>query len=88
MEKEMREREEVEKQGVEKGVEKGVERISENERTIINLIKNDPYISKSEMIIKGKLTKKSIEWNIEKLKQRGLLKRVGFARGGYWEVVK
>jgi len=29
---------------------------------------------------------KNIENNLAKLKQRGLLKRIGPARGGYWEV--
>jgi len=32
------------------------------------------------------LTTRGIEWNIAKLKQKGLLKRVGSAKGGYWEV--
>ena len=29
---------------------------------------------------------KNIENNIAKLKQKGLLKRIGSDRGGYWEV--
>ena len=72
--------------GIEKGVEKGVE-ISEKQRIILNLIKEMPNISKERLKIKGGLTKKSVEYNIEKLKQKGLLKRVGPAKGGYWEVV-
>ncbi|PKP58090.1 MAG: hypothetical protein CVT89_03430, partial [Candidatus Altiarchaeales archaeon HGW-Altiarchaeales-2] len=35
--------------GVEKGIEKGVERLSENERTIINLISENHSVSKKEM---------------------------------------
>lgn len=29
----------------------------------------------------------SIENNIRKLKERGLLKRIGSPRGGYWKIV-
>ena len=70
----------------EKGVEKGVE-ISEKQRIILNLVKEIPNISKEKLKIRGGLTKKSVEYNIEKLKQKGLLKRIGPAKGGYWEVI-
>lgn len=72
----------------EKGVEKGVEKLSANENLIYTLIRNNPYISKIEMMSHGKLTKKTVEYNLEKLKKKGVLKRVGPDKGGYWEVVK
>ena len=34
------------------------------------------------------LTTRAIEENISKLKTKGLLKRIGPAKGGYWEVTK
>ena len=71
----------------EKGVEKGVEKLTEKERIILKLIIENAKISKEEMEHQGNLTKKSIEYNIRKLKDKGLLRRVGPARGGYWEVV-
>jgi ATP-dependent DNA helicase RecG len=75
-------------QGVEKGVEKGVENLSQKERIIVDLIKKNPYISKEEMIRKGKITKKTVEYNIEKLKKKNIVKRIGADKGGYWEVIK
>ena len=30
----------------------------------------------------------SIDKNIEKLKQKGLLKSIGPAKGGYWEIIE
>ncbi|MCK5661510.1 MAG: transcriptional regulator, partial [Methanosarcinales archaeon] len=71
----------------EKGVEKGVEKLTEKEQIILKLIIENAKISKEEMEHQGNLTKKSIEYNIRKLKDKGLLRRVGPARGGYWEVV-
>lgn len=67
-----------------KGVEKGVEKLSENEQKIIELISEKPVISKAEMVEKGRLSKKTVEYNVESLKKKGILKRVGGAKGGYW----
>jgi ATP-dependent DNA helicase RecG len=35
----------------------------------------------------GNLTKKIVEYNIEKLKKKGIIKRIGPDKGGYWEIV-
>ncbi len=80
-------RKNCEEQGVEKGTEKGVEKLSEKENIIINLIRKNPRISKQKLCIKGKLNKKSVEYNIIKLKEKGILERVGSEVGGYWEVL-
>ncbi|RLJ00582.1 MAG: hypothetical protein DRP06_01880 [Candidatus Aenigmatarchaeota archaeon] len=69
-------------------LEKGVEKLSEKEKTIIDLIRKNPKISKQKLCIKGKLSKKSVESNIIKLKEKGLLERVGPDKGGYWEVLE
>lgn len=34
------------------------------------------------------VTEKSVYMNIEKLKKKGLLKRVGAAKGGHWETAR
>ncbi len=62
-----------------------VERLSEHERKIIELIKQEKSISKSAMAKKGKLSKKTVEYNIESLKKKGILRRIGGAKGGHWE---
>jgi len=74
--------------GVERGVERGVETPSEKQQIIIALIKTNPRISKEQLRKQGKLTKKTVEYNISKLKQKGFLKRIGPAKGGYWKVKK
>ena len=73
--------------GVEKGAEKGVENLSANEKTIYTLIEKNPSISKGSMAKTGNLTKKTVEYNLEKLKAKGFIMRIGPARGGHWEVV-
>ena len=71
----------------EKGVEKGVENLSAIEIAIYTLIENNPSISKDSMAKTGNLTKKTVEYNLEKLKAKGFIKRIGPDRGGHWEVV-
>ncbi len=73
---------------VDRGVEKGVEKLSENEQKIIGLIQEDRSISKAELVEKGGLSKKTVEYNIESLKKKGFLKRIGGAKGGYWGIVE
>ena len=55
---------------------------------IISLIKENPSITIHELADKIGLTVKGVEWNIKKLKEKGKLKRIGPAKGGYWEIVE
>jgi ATP-dependent DNA helicase RecG len=43
---------------------------------------------KGLIVEKSGLSRRGIEWNTEQLKKKGLLKRVGPDKGGYWEVLK
>ena len=40
------------------------------------------------MMLQAKITKKAVEYNIDKLKGKGILKRIGPDRGGYWKIIK
>jgi ATP-dependent DNA helicase RecG len=71
----------------EKGVEKGVESLKSNEKIIVDLIKGNRNISKKALMEQGKLTKKTVEYNISQLKKKGIIKRIGPDRGGHWEIV-
>ena len=64
------------KQTVEKTVEK-----------ILVAIKENPHITQNQMAEKTGLSRRGIEWNLKKLKEQGLIKRVGADRGGYWKIV-
>jgi len=77
----------VVEKGVEKVVEKGVEKIPEIQQVIIDLILKNPAITKRMLQQEGNLTKKAVDYNINKLKEKGLIKRVGPDKGGHWLVV-
>ena len=69
-------------------IEKVGEKVGENEKKIINLISQNKNITYSELASNINLSEKSIYINIEKLKQKGLLLRIGPAKGGHWVIKK
>jgi ATP-dependent DNA helicase RecG len=66
----------VEQKSVEKSVEK-----------IICLIKTNPYITQKELVKETRLSRHGIEKNINILKSKGILERIGPDKGGYWKII-
>ncbi len=58
----------------------------ENQLDIIREIINDPQISIVELSQRIGISSTAVENNITKFKDKGILKRIGPAKGGYWEV--
>jgi ATP-dependent DNA helicase RecG len=54
---------------------------------ILDLIRENTSISIPEMASKLERTPRTIEMQINQLKSEGLLRRVGAAKGGHWEVL-
>ena len=69
-------------------VEGLVEGLVESQKEILRLISQNTYISKQELSNKIGISTTAIDKNISRLKQKSLLKRVGPAKGGYWEIIK
>ena len=77
----------------EKSSEKNVEESSQKTtqkttQKIIELIKDNQNISIEEMADKCGLTRDGIKYQIKKLKQEGILRRIGPDKGGHWEIVQ
>lgn len=62
-----------------KGTSKTVEKILE-------LMKENPRITIKQLTGLAGLSRRGIEWNIDKLKKEGKLERRGSPKGGYWRV--
>ena len=63
------------------------ENLTENQKSILQAMRETPYISAKEIAKIIDISDRKVETNIAKLKRRGLLNRVGSAKGGYWEVL-
>ncbi|MBI2136385.1 winged helix-turn-helix transcriptional regulator [Candidatus Woesearchaeota archaeon] len=53
---------------------------------MLDLILNNPSVSTTEIAMKLGLSSDTIKEYLERLKNKGILKRVGPDKGGYWEV--
>lgn len=71
---------------VERLEEKLAEKLAENERRILRLIHHNKRIAISDMAKEVGISTTAIDKNLTKLKQRGVLRRVGPNKGGYWEI--
>ena len=76
------------KDGSEQLVERLVEGLAENQKMILELIKRESSISKKAMAQAIGISTTAIDKNLTKLKQKGILRRVGPDKGGHWEVVQ
>lgn len=64
------------------------DRLSDSQAKILKFIKDNPNVSIPELAEKIKISTTAIEKNIKKLKDVGIIKRIGSAKSGYWEVIK
>ncbi|MEK6927964.1 MAG: winged helix-turn-helix transcriptional regulator [Nanoarchaeota archaeon] len=67
-----------------KTVEKTTQKTSEK---IIDLIKQNPEISAESISKEIGISSRAVEMQLSKLKEKGLIKRIGPDKGGHWEVL-
>ena len=71
----------------EKVPEKVLEKVTENQVKILDKMSKDKYVTIKYLSTVVGISERKIRENISKLKQKGLLKRVGPDKGGHWEVL-
>lgn len=54
---------------------------------IVEQMRSNPTISIKELAELCGLTRDGINYNIRKLKNKGIIKRIGPDKGGHWEVI-
>lgn len=61
-------------------------KIVETEKQILQLVMNNPNITQREIAEKIKLTEKTVKRNMNKLKEKNILERIGSDKTGYWKI--
>ena len=77
------------KDGVKDGVKVGVKgrgKLNETQKKLLELALEDKKITMKELAEKIGITTRGVEKNIAKLKEKGLLIRIGPDKTGYWKV--
>jgi ATP-dependent DNA helicase RecG len=64
------------------------EKLTDNQEKILEIIIRDPLISANKISDEIGISSRKVEENIKKLKEKGIIKRIGPAKGGHWEVIK
>jgi len=72
----------------EKVGEKVGESLTPNQKRILSLLRQNTRLSARELAEEVGISSRKIEQNISRLKESGSLRRIGPAKGGYWEVLK
>ena len=73
--------------GLNVGLNVGVN-LTKNEIIVIDIIKKDCNATAEQMAKGLKVTKRTIERILKKLKEKGFIKRVGSDKNGYWKVTE
>ncbi len=60
--------------------------LSERERIIVEIIKNNPYLKASEIASMLKVTRQTVNNQMKSLKEKGVIVRIGSDKTGHWEV--
>ena len=55
---------------------------------ILQLVRENPKITIKQLAEETGLSRRGIEWNLDKLKKENKIKRIGPAKGGRWEIVE
>ncbi len=61
--------------------------ITDIQRQVLMLVMGNNRISLSQLAEQVGISKRKMLDNINKLKNRNLIKRVGSSKGGYWEII-
>lgn len=62
------------------------EKVTDNEKKVLSLLEEDPDYSMPMLASKIGVSRKSIAKYLAVLKEKGLIKRVGSDRKGYWKI--
>lgn len=61
--------------------------LNDTQRKILAILSRDARLSASKMAEQIGISRRNIEANIKKLKEKGILLRHGSPKNGYWEIV-
>jgi len=81
-------RPDLQKESYELRIQSVTEKVTENQKKILAQIKLNPFITTEELSKIVGISSRKIKENIAKLKNKDMLKRIGPAKGGHWEVVE
>jgi ATP-dependent DNA helicase RecG len=68
--------------------QKSPRKVPEKSQKILNALKENPFLSRKQLALNLGESEHTIQSRLRKLQKDGLIKRIGTAKGGHWEVVE
>ncbi|WP_367913158.1 ATP-binding protein [Leadbetterella sp. DM7] len=65
-----------------------VENVVENERKIVELIHSNPKYTAIQIAILLQLNQRTVQRYLRQMQEKGIIERIGSARGGSWKIIK
>jgi ATP-dependent DNA helicase RecG len=62
------------------------ERLSVNQQRILGMMRKDPAVTATQLANRLGISVRKTEDNIRKLREKGLIERIGPPRGGHWSL--
>ena len=62
--------------------------LTEVQQNIVNAIKQNQFVSQTEIAKELSLARETINRNMKKLQEKGIIKRIGADKNGHWEVIE
>lgn len=63
-------------------------KVTVNQQKIIDIVKENPFVTQAEIAERLNLTRKTIVSNMKKLQTNGLIRRIGADKNGHWEAIE
>ena len=60
--------------------------LTQNQQKILELLKNNPYLTLQELSKNVNISETSISNNLKKLENKKVISRVGARKNGYWQI--
>ncbi|RKI81110.1 winged helix-turn-helix transcriptional regulator [bacterium 1xD42-87] len=61
--------------------------LSETDKKVLSAIQQNPHIKRQELISSLEIGKGTLDRSLKKLKGKGILRRIGSNKTGYWKCV-
>ena len=62
--------------------------LTEVQQNIVNAIKQNQFVSQTEIAKELSLARETVNRNMKKLQEQGIIKRIGADKNGHWEVIE
>ncbi|MBZ0107315.1 MAG: winged helix-turn-helix transcriptional regulator [Candidatus Scalindua rubra] len=68
-------------------VRKGGQKLTDKQQELLDILIHTPSISRRKLSNLLKINESAVQKRLETLKDKGVLKREGAAKGGYWKII-